>query len=76
MTSWVISKSPDAVMALDKDFIFSEFNPVMERVTGLNQAEVLGKHYLEVFPGLQVRHKSILFVFFNFLFTTFVESIF
>eukprot|EP00026_Physarum_polycephalum_P002488 Phypoly_transcript_02495.p1 GENE.Phypoly_transcript_02495~~Phypoly_transcript_02495.p1 ORF type:complete len:752 (+),score=113.21 Phypoly_transcript_02495:98-2353(+) len=53
VTSWAISKSPDAVMALDKDFIFFEFNPVMERVTGISKSEVLGKHYLEVFPGLQ-----------------------
>ena len=58
VTAEVMSKSPDAVMALDKNFTFSEFNPVMERVTGKSKSEVLGKHYLEVFPGLQVPFPS------------------
>jgi PAS domain S-box-containing protein len=49
---WVLSNVNDGVCLVDRDFSILNFNPAAEQITGWREAEVIGRHYAEVFQFL------------------------
>ncbi|MDP1728425.1 MAG: PAS domain-containing protein [Bacteroidota bacterium] len=49
----VIQSTQDGIVVYDKNLHYLEWNPFMEKFTGIPEAEVLGKHPSEVFPFLE-----------------------
>ncbi len=46
----IINSSVDGVLAFDRDFRYTVWNPGMERITGIGKAETLGRSVFEAFP--------------------------
>ncbi|HZZ78522.1 MAG TPA: response regulator, partial [Gemmataceae bacterium] len=46
----LIESSLDGILAFDRNFAYTIWNPGMERLTGLNKRDVLGRHAFEVIP--------------------------
>ncbi|NIO71927.1 MAG: PAS domain-containing protein [Anaerolineae bacterium] len=51
----VLSSVSDGVCVVDRDFNILNFNSAAQQITGWPEAEVIGRHYAEVFsiPGRQ-----------------------
>ncbi|HUK55711.1 MAG TPA: diguanylate cyclase [Nitrospiria bacterium] len=49
----LINSSVDGILAFDRGGCLTVWNPALERITGLKQTDVLGKHALDLFPGLK-----------------------
>lgn len=49
----LIESSLDGILAFDLEYRYSVWNPVMERLSGMNREHVLGKVAFEVFPFLK-----------------------
>lgn len=49
----VIRSVQEGIAVLDRDLRFRVWNPFMERLTGMAQATVAGRHLLEVFPSFE-----------------------
>jgi len=48
----VIKSSVDGIVAFDRDFFFTVWNPAMERLTEVSKVEALGKPAFEILPFL------------------------
>jgi diguanylate cyclase (GGDEF)-like protein/PAS domain S-box-containing protein len=48
----VITSSVDGILAFDRNFCFTVWNPAMERITGVLKTESLGKPAFEILPFL------------------------
>jgi PAS domain S-box-containing protein len=48
----VLRSVSDGVCVVDRDFNILDFNPAAEQITGWREAEVIGRHYAEVFRFL------------------------
>jgi PAS domain S-box-containing protein len=48
----VLNSVSDGVCVVDRDFNILDFNPAAEQITGWREAEVIGRHYTEVFRFL------------------------
>lgn len=46
----IINSSVDGIMAFDRNFRYTVWNPGMERITGVSEKEALGKRAFDVFP--------------------------
>lgn len=46
----LIESSVDGILAFDRDFVYTLWNPGMKRLTGLGKQEVLGRNAFEVVP--------------------------
>jgi PAS domain S-box-containing protein len=49
----LIHNTVDGIMAYDRNFCFTAWNPGMERMTGFSREEVLGRNAFEVLPFLK-----------------------
>ncbi len=49
----IIQSTQDGIIVYDKNLRYVEWNPYMEKLTGVTEAEVIGKHPTEVFPFLE-----------------------
>jgi two-component system, OmpR family, phosphate regulon sensor histidine kinase PhoR len=49
----VVNSSVDGILAFDRQYHFTLWNPAMERVSGMPKAQVLGNVAFEVFPFLK-----------------------
>ncbi len=49
----VIDSSVDGILAFDREYRYTAWNPQMEIISGVKRAEVLGKNVFEVFPVLK-----------------------
>jgi PAS domain S-box-containing protein len=49
----LLDASLDGILALDRGFCYTAWNSAMERISGLQREQVLGKNALEVFPFLR-----------------------
>ncbi len=49
----LIESSADAILAYDREFRYTVWNPAMERISGKSKAEALGKRAFELFPFLK-----------------------
>ncbi|HVE80372.1 MAG TPA: ATP-binding protein [Gemmatimonadaceae bacterium] len=48
----VLAASPDGVIAFDREFRYTTWNPAMEHLSGVSAAEALGRVAFDVFPFL------------------------
>ncbi|HET6881005.1 MAG TPA: PAS domain S-box protein, partial [Pirellulales bacterium] len=46
----LIESSVDGILAFDRNFVYTVWNPGMERLTGLGRHEVLGRNAFEIIP--------------------------
>src|SRR5919202_2393804 len=53
LTDAIIASSIDGILAFDRDYRFTLWNPSMERILGIPKERVLGRSAFEVFPGLE-----------------------
>jgi PAS domain S-box-containing protein len=49
----IINHIHEGIIVLGLDLRYQDWNPYMEKLTGLTKAEVVGKHVFELFPGLR-----------------------
>ncbi len=49
----LVNSSVDGILAYDRDFRFTVWNEMMERISGLSREQVVGKSALEAFPILK-----------------------
>ncbi len=49
----LVNSSVDGILAYDRDFRFTVWNEMMERISGLSREQVIGKSALEAFPILK-----------------------
>jgi PAS domain S-box-containing protein len=49
----LVEQNPDGLLAFDREYRYTIWNPVMERLSGYRREEVLGKNAFEVFPFLR-----------------------
>ncbi|MDQ3809256.1 MAG: PAS domain-containing protein, partial [Chloroflexota bacterium] len=49
-----VERSPDGVLAFDREYRYTMWNAAMERLSGVEKAAVLGRSALEVFPFLLI----------------------
>ena len=49
----IISSSVDGILAFDREFRYTVWNPGMERITGMPGSEVIGRVAFELFPFLK-----------------------
>src|SRR6516165_662485 len=49
----LIQSSVDGILAFDREFRFTLWNPAMERISGLSKEQALGKCAFDVFPFLK-----------------------
>lgn len=49
----LVEQNPDGVIAFDRDYRYTIWNPVMERLSGCPRDQVLGKNAFEMFPFLR-----------------------
>jgi len=49
----IIHSAQEGFIVYDLDLLYRVWNPFMEHLTGMNAAEVIGRHPLELFPFLQ-----------------------
>lgn len=61
MAEQVIDGSVDGIVAFDREFRYTLWNPAMARITGVGPGEVLGKVAFEVFPFLRDGEEHQLF---------------
>jgi PAS domain S-box-containing protein len=52
-TEMLINTSLNGIVVIDKDWRYTAWNPVIEQMTGLAKAEVIGRQVFEVFPGME-----------------------
>jgi len=52
MLRQIVHRSPEGILAFDRDGILTVWNAEMERLSGICSAEAVGKHALEVIAGL------------------------
>lgn len=50
----LIASSVDGILAFDREFRYTVWNPAMERITGMSKDEVLGRRAFDLFPFLNV----------------------
>ncbi len=55
----VLSSVSDGVCVVDRDFNILNFNPAAEQITGWPEAEVIGRHYAEVFQFLDDKGRNL-----------------
>lgn len=49
----VVNSTDDGILAYDRQFRYTLWNPAMERLSGFMKADVLGRNAFEVFPFLK-----------------------
>lgn len=49
----LVHSSVDGVLAFDRDYRYTVWNPAMERISGMSRAETLGQRAFDVLPFLQ-----------------------
>jgi diguanylate cyclase (GGDEF)-like protein/PAS domain S-box-containing protein len=49
----LITSSADGILAFDRDLRFTIWNPGMERIFGVGESKILGRHAMSVFPFLK-----------------------
>jgi PAS domain S-box-containing protein len=49
----LINSSLDGILAFDHDYRYTEWNPVLEKISGLKRSQVVGKVAHDVFPFLK-----------------------
>ncbi|HXM36546.1 MAG TPA: PAS domain S-box protein, partial [Pyrinomonadaceae bacterium] len=49
----LVDASVDGILAFDREYRYTAWNKAMERISGVNCADVLGKYAFEVFPFLK-----------------------
>ena len=49
----LVEQNPDGVLAFDREFRYTIWNPVMEQLSGCRRDEVLGRNAFELFPFLR-----------------------
>jgi PAS domain S-box-containing protein len=52
LTEKLIESSLDGIVGFDTNYNYTIFNPAMERISGMKQAEVMGRNAFETFPFL------------------------
>jgi PAS domain S-box-containing protein len=55
----VLRSVSDGVCVVDRDFNILDFNPAAEQITGWREAEVIGRHYAEVFQFLDDNGRNL-----------------
>ena len=49
----LVEQNPDGVLAFDRDFRYTIWNPVMEQISGCRSEDVVGRDAFELFPFLR-----------------------
>jgi PAS domain S-box-containing protein len=49
----LVEQNPDGVLAFDRDFRYTIWNPVMEQISGCRREDVVGRNAFELFPFLR-----------------------
>jgi len=49
----IINSSVDGILAFNKNYHYTLWNPGMERISGVNKTDVIGKLAFDVFPFLK-----------------------
>src|SRR5215218_2827417 len=57
----VVDGSPDGILAFDREFRYTLWNPAMERIAGVPAEAVLGRVAWEVFPFLEEEGEDAFF---------------
>ncbi len=52
LTEKLIESSLDGIIGFDTNYNYTIFNPAMERISGMNYADVIGRNAFEAFPFL------------------------
>src|SRR5215831_9863050 len=53
LAEYLIQSSVDGILAFDRQLQFTVWNPAMERISGINKTQILGKCACDVFPFLR-----------------------
>ena len=53
LASLLIEQNPDGVLGFDREFRYTIWNPMMERISGMQAADVLGQVAVDLFPFLR-----------------------
>ncbi len=53
LCEYLIQSSVDGILAFDREFRYTVWNPAMERITGMSKTQTLGRCAFEVFPFLK-----------------------
>ena len=49
----LVEQNPDGVIAFDREYRYTIWNPVMEQISGCRREEVVGRNAFEIFPFLR-----------------------
>jgi PAS domain S-box-containing protein len=49
----LVEQNPDGVIAFDRDFRYTMWNPVMAQISGFSREQVIGQNAFEIFPFLR-----------------------
>lgn len=59
----ITNSSVDGILAYDREFRYTLWNPALERLTGLRKDQVIGRYAFELFPFLrQVGHDRLFYM--------------
>src|SRR6516164_8064785 len=53
LCEYLIESSVDGILAFDREFRYTVWNPAMERISGLSKEQTLGRCAFDVFPFLK-----------------------